>query len=380
MKNEFNESVGVPRNIEKSSDLIFDFLISKIKEEKGNIVNTDENYVFTSTNRLKISEYTIKNIEVTLNFYVSEDIKEIDIVKMGVRSNIELDDETYRLINRKTNDVNLVITLAVPEEKIKFSDILKYFYISETQIISSLNHELMHAYSDYKTPSESTKDRAKYIAYSSSNFDLPPFRDFLYKLYFSSSVENIVRPSEVNAIMKKGGVRKENFINFLLSNKTYKEYKEINNFSLVNFKLELSKYMDKIDKILYDIGESNIYSQSPDDEKINRVLEVLYITMSNKILENYSSLLTSDFFESLFGVQGKKAELFNKFANEYKRYENNPLGYYEYEEKKFKEVSSKMLKKLSKLYSLIDEKDSINNWEIHSKINKKTQIESEFKY
>ena len=49
-----------------------------------------------------------------------------------------------------------------------------------------------------------------------SNFALPPIRDFLYKLYFSSSIEDIVRPSEVNAIMKKGGVRKENFINFLL--------------------------------------------------------------------------------------------------------------------------------------------------------------------
>jgi hypothetical protein len=40
-----------------------------------------------------------------------------------------------------------------------------------------------------------------------------------------------------------------------------------------------------------------------------------------------------------------------------------------------------MIKKISKVFGLIDDKNkSIKDWDLHTKINKRTQIESEFKY
>ena len=46
--------------------------------------------------------------------------------------------------------------------------------------------------------------------------------------------------------------------------------------------------------------------------------------------------------------------------------------------KKFKFVSSKMMKKLSKLYAMLPEdKKSIKNWDLHQKITKRAPLESE---
>ena len=67
----------------------------------------------------------------------------------------------------------------------------------------------------------------------------------------------------------------------------------------------------------------------------------------------------------------------NSFESEILKFKNNPLRYFEFQEKKFKFVSSKMMKKLSKLYAMLPEdKKSIKNWDLHQKITKRAPLES----
>ena len=63
-------------------------------------------------------------------------------------------------------------------------------------------------------------------------------------------------------------------------------------------------------------------------------------------------MLTNNFFEALFGLSDEKMKFLNSFESEILKFKNNPLKYFEFQEKKFKFVSEKMMKRLSKLYSL----------------------------
>ena len=51
-------------------------------------------------------------------------------------------------------------------------------------------------------------------------------------------------------------------------------------------------------------------------------------------------------------VSEKKEKFLDAYETEILRFKNNPLRYFEFQEKKFKFVSEKMMKRLSKLYSL----------------------------
>ena len=62
-----------------------------------------------------------------------------------------------------------------------------------------------------------------------------------------------------------------------------------------------------------------------------------------------------------------------------KKYEKNPMGFFEFEAKKLNRISSEMLKKLSKLYSLIDKKKSIKEWDIHQNMLPKPKYDTKFR-
>jgi len=219
---------------------------------------------------------------------------------------------------------------------------------------------------------------SKYRGYTSVNFNLKPINNFIHYLYFTTATENLVKPSEVNSLMKKQGVKKENFVDFILNENNYIKYKKISNFTLDEMKKQLLNYIPEINEILKGLDEDHLFNT--DDEKINRLLELIYVNLSNNIIEGFETLITSSFFETLIGFEGEKEIVFTNFVRNMQRYSNNPIKYFEYEIRKMNNISNKMLKKLSKLYGLINNKKSIKNWDIHDKITKKTQIESHYKY
>jgi hypothetical protein len=94
------------------------------------------------------------------------------------------------------------------------------------------------------------------------------------------------------------------------------------------------------------------------------------------------SLMTNNFFEDMMGFRGEKDVLFKKIVKSVIKFESNIKNFYLYEEQKFKYISGMMMKKLSKLYSMAkDEKSSIQNWDLHHKINRTNEnIKSDYKF
>ena len=379
-KKNIVEAVGVPSNIENVSKRVFNFFEQKLQEEGDSIVDPNTTYDYELNGRFKIGDFNFRSIKFNLIFIATDEVDEPLALGMGIHMSAQPQFPEFVLINQKSKDLEFSVRIAIPESKdTSFSQVLDMVQIEDLEIQSSFSHELMHAYEGFKRPFETIKSRAKYSGTQQTRFDIPPLRKFLYYLYFASATENVVRAAEVNSIMKKAGVSKDMFYDFLLSNKTYKMYQEINNFSLDNLKKDLLNYIDDIDNILDRFGEVDTYKT--DEEKVNRILELLYINLGNNIVSGYKELITTDFFEMFSGLlHPDKEEAYNKFGQEIQRFKKNPMEFFKFEEKKLKAISSEMLKKLSKLYSLIgDKKKSIKEWDLHQNMLPKPKYATKFR-
>jgi len=379
-KQNIVEAVGVPSNIENVSKRVFNFFEQKLQEEGDSIVDPNITYDYELSGRFKIGDFNFRSIKFNLIFITTDEVDEPLALGMGIHMAAEPQFPEFVLITQKSKDLEFSVRIAIPESKdTRFPQVLDMVQIEDLEIQSSFSHELMHGFDDFKKPFESIKSRAKYSGTQQTRFDIPPLRQFLHYLYFASATENVVRAAEVNSIMKKAGVSKDMFYDFLLSNKTYKMYQEINNFSLDNLKKDLLNYTDDIDDILNRFGEVDSYKTG--EEKVNRILEIFYINLVNNIVSSYKELLTTHFFEQMSGLLfPDKQEAYLKFARETRKYEKNPMGFFEFEEKKMKSISSEMLKKLSKLYSLIgDKKKSIKEWGLHQKMLPKPKYDTKFR-
>ena len=178
------------------------------------------------------------------------------------------------------------------------------------------------------------------------------------------------------SLLKQNKVKRKNFIDFLLNNETYTTLKKIYNFSLENLRMELVKEIPRINKILTQLNERGRYKTN--EEKIDRILYLTYINLGNDMGRTFQSVLSTHPFEGIFGFMDKRKDaMFNDFIKEISKFNDNPNDFFEYEEKRFKFVSSKMMKKLSKLYATLPEdKKSIKNWDLHQKITKRAPLES----
>jgi hypothetical protein len=379
-KQNIVEAVGVPSNIENVSKRVFNFFEQKLQEEGDSIVDPNITYDYELNGRFKIGDFNFRSIKFNLIFIATDEVDEPLALGMGIHMSAQPQFPKFVLVNEKSKDLEFSVRIAIPESKdTSFSQVLDMIQIEDLEIQSSFSHELMHAYEGFKKPFEAIKGRAKYSGTQQTRFDIPPLRKFLYYLYFTSATENVVRAAEVNSIMKKAGVSRDMFYDFLLSNKTYKMYQEINNFSLDNLKKDLLNYIDDIDDILNRFDDVNLYKT--DEEKVNRILELLYINLVNNIVSGYRELITTDFFEMFIGVlPPEKEEAHQKFSKEMQRFKNNPMEFFKFEEKKMKSISSEMLKKLSKLYSLIgDKKKSIKEWDLHQNMLPKPKYDTKFR-
>jgi hypothetical protein len=370
------EALGVPEGILKSAESIYSKLIKFISEEGNNNIE-DENYYFKLDGPFKINEYKIKSIELKLSFATADYVDEITLIGMSFSNTVILDDATLTLVSIKNKDnLEMSINMVIPNTITTFSDFYKFLKDNDKLIISSLSHELKHSYDIVKKPSGSIRDRAKYSAYTSLGFGIKPIDQFIFYLYYTTVIESLVRPTEVMSLLKQNKVKRKNFIDFLLNDDTYNTLKKINNFSLDKLKMELSQEIPAINEVLKKLREKGRYRT--DEEKIDRILYLTYTNLSNDMGRTFLSGLIKNSIEARFGfMDERKPIMMNDFIKEITKFNDNPNGFFEYEEKRFKFVSNKMMKKLSKLYAMLPEdKKSIKNWDLHQKITKRAPIES----
>tara|TARA_R110000868_G_scaffold168303_4_gene402982 strand:+ start:187 stop:1356 length:1170 start_codon:yes stop_codon:yes gene_type:complete len=355
IKKILREEVGVPRGIVNSAQRLYNDIISRLKRKT---ITGNSTFILTFKNvngKYSFSDFQdFESIKVEFEFkeYSETDMhKGILILGMGHNGQSRLDDG-FELINLDTDNINLSIDLAIPEtiNEIDNKIIIKTLEDNKQMIVSSLSHELKHAYDGFKKPSEGLKQRSQYNVYSGTRFGIEEIDEFVYFLYFITVIENLVRPSEIYSLMQQGEISQKDFLNFISSNRTYSTLKKINEFSVDKLIESLKQKPEEVDNLLSNVEDYEM----PDsiDEKINDLLKVIYLELQKKTLQRAHSMLTNNFFEALFGLSDEKMKFLNSFESEILKFKNNPLKYFEFQEKKFKFVSEKMMKRLSKLYSL----------------------------
>ena len=101
------------------------------------------------------------------------------------------------------------------------------------------------------------------------------------------------------------------------------------------------------------------------------MLDLLRINLVNAKGAALKQDLTTSFFEEFMGFSEKKEQVFRNYIKKIRKYDNTN-DFFRNEEKMFKQISYDLMKKIHKLYSILDKNkktnESIINWDLYHKI------------
>jgi hypothetical protein len=270
--------------------------------------------------------------------------------------------------------------------------------------LSSIAHELKHKYDKQAKELDLIGRDAEYAATQRrSTFGIPVIdHKFFRYMYYTSIAENLVRTTEIASKLKSKNITKSQFKEFLEGNRVYKELLEIKNFTFDNLIEGMKEQMNRVDALLDHIGEDP--ESMSENEKIDMVLHLVYVNLVNMRMGTFMEMISDkgdsvrDFLMQLTGrvpsflkdedEEKKMDKLRDKFFNYVTKFKDNPTQFFKDECEKFNYVSTKMLKKISKLYALAKDDDEVNesiiNWELHQQLLEKKygkrKIETEIKF
>jgi len=396
------EALGVPDNILEAADTLYDIVEKDIKS----IDSIKDEYEFDGDielelgdkKKIKIDSYNLKvNIET-----VDGEEGVLDIISMGMAGAFGFNRDVYMKESQPSTTLDLTITFAVGDNW-KPEELIAKMEEERDENVSALAHEIKHKYDKQaKEYSRMGPDAVYQATQQKGNFAIPAIDRVFYRfMYYIHAIENLVRPTEVAYSMKRKNITKSQFKDFLEDNRVYKELLRIKNYTFDNFIQDLKQQEDRLDALLEHIGEDP--SDMSIDEKINQVLEVVYIDLVNNRMDFFMQMTQGPMDDFLtFGAQlgmippgfeekmkqlQKTNEIRQKFLSRTMRYEKNPTKFFEDEFEEFNYVANKMLKKISKLYAMAkdDEQvsESILNWDLHQQIMEKKygkrKIETKYK-
>jgi len=398
--NLIKEATGVPENILNEARVLYNIVKDKLKE----INSTDKKeYLFENIKiDLTVSDINFKNLNFIVNVDELEnyDGTEPIIAAMGVGNEFDFDEGMMILLNKETSTIDLQIQFIVSEGW-EASDLYMVFIEQKIHNTSIMAHELMHRFRRSKKSKGLAGDTADYQSYSSGklNFGIPIITEFMRYSYFIQNEENVVRPTEVASRMIQNGITREKFYEFLMEDSVIKELKKIQNFSFEYLTQGLYDQMDKVFALLEHAGEKP--KKNSPEKNIKMVLELVYINLSNLKMEFFESFILSH-EEQIFSKMGplsqlfggkepteNKSKLLKKYQNHVTKYENKEMDFFKDECERFNYVTTKLIKRISKVYSLIpDEKEQTNesilDWDLHQKLMEKRYgrrpIETSYKY
>ena len=392
-----SEAVGVPKSIIESASELYEIVLSQIK----NLDRHDTKQEFYEEDlNLSISDYIIDELDLTVT------IDEIDgydgpvvMASAGVSNDFTFDRDVLMKVNYKDNSIDLYLNFISPESGWEPQEVYQLFIEDRVNLISILAHEMKHKFDKQKKLADLIGSDADYQTYSSSGleFGIPIINEFMRYSYFIQGVENLVRPTEMATRMKLNGITRDKFRDFFENDKVIVELKQIRNFSYDYLVEKLKEQMDRVDGLL---SHANVpYEAMNEDEKIEVVMDIVYVNLLSAKKDNFDRM-TSDGNEmrrSLMRILGRGNDdqdegfdsVRNKFLNHISKYQNNVHKFFVDECERFNYEATKLIKKISKIYSLIpgdDEQtnESIINWELHQKLMEKRygkrKIETDFKF
>ena len=353
IKGEMEEALGVPEGILDAGEEVYDLIVQELDDFNGDIEDLN-NDGFEINHEFTIGGHTFNRVKVKFDIEEHPKAKNVDMGGMSSENESELD---KRLVFRSVrNPQEIIIGFKFYIEPGKgVEEITDYLKKYRNQDISSLSHEIMHAFKDVKQKTEPLHQRAGYstIQQQRNIFGfISEVNEFLYNVYFIHAVENAVRPTELAAEMRINNVSRKEFLKFFLNTEIIQRLKIIQNFSYDEFleKMHLSENVDKIKQML-DFNNID-YSGEEDDEIVDKFLTLLIVNITKNKKMLMQEYLTSSMLEMMFGLQGDKEKFFNKYVSQVSKYGSDYQSYFRDEEKYFHRVATMMFKKLAKLYAM----------------------------
>lgn len=372
-----NEAVGVPDNITNVAQTLYNKLIEKFDRliSSGYDLNDLENETLTIGIDDKVGDIEIDSVDIIFKFITNEKLSPI-AYQNKVLARLSSDDLSM-VYKEFENEVELQLIFEISPET-TITDLKDYFISEKNDVVSTFSHELKHTYDHTKRTKSNLKRKAEYQVFSERGFGIRPVDRVIKSLYYTTAIENLVRPSEIYSRMESSRINKEQFYDFFMNDSTIKHLIEIRDYNFDLFIGDMRKYIDDCEGFLRKVGE---YDESmSEDEVISRVLELVYINLINwktDVLQEYLQIgSTQDMIdELLFGKDRvkEKVNFLSGYQKSLSKYEDDPIEFYKNEIDHSSSVASKMVKKLSKLFSLVKEskENSIIDFEKYQKLYKK---------
>lgn len=394
------ERLGVPEgNVELAID-IYGFILSEFKKISNKPLFQNAEIDPSSNLPKEELELNFKGDrqiaglpvnEVKINFKIlkykgdgEQDKGDFELVNANVAAGEKL---SPGFINKRESIENFTINTTFVAEggkDLTYGDFVKYLEKDTDMIVSTLSHEIKHIFDSTKKATKFS-DLADYSGIESTVFNIPAINDFLFYLYNVHRMEDLVRPSEIASIIKKKGIKKKDFVNFLDQNHVVQKLRKIRDWSYEGMKKQLLKEVDIIKERLTD---SQISFPEDDEQIVDIILDLLYINIRRNSASAFRHFYkelekpknSKDPFAFLIQLLGMPTESqYQKEIDDFiesRKYQDSNKFFLD-QEKKIKTVSDKAIRKISKLYDLAEaedlnleeDKNSIVNMEIYHKVN-----------
>lgn len=364
IKSYIFETAGVPDNILECSDLLFNKIIEHLSENKNEPIYIKSEFIINGN--FRIADFDMRQVKVVFNLNSIRKEKGIELNSAGIKgkqtliSNFRIKELDYSIENK-----HLLFKLDYSGGyTVNNIHILKFFKDNKDYIHSIISHELKHVYDDFKKPLNSIISQADYNSYQEDT-NIPPLNNLVYAMYYTSNFEKTVKNTEFYSILKNKHIKKSEFNEFLKNSEEYQMLKQMR--SLTFEKLENSlknNFYEQVKNFLKQTGwKVELYTV---EQNVDRVLELLYIQISNNKL-NY----LKDFLLNVTQPIIKDVLNNEKFYNKEKLKINN-ADYILFFRNKIKQInigSDSMIKNIGKLYVLLNEDTSEQGLRINKGIN-----------
>ena len=391
------ERLGVPDFILDSAEVLYDIVLNKIRTIK----DTSGNYNFNLNVDLPIGDFDIRRLQLTISAEEFEGYNGgVDIAGMAVSQQFSFDNAVLMKILDVNHKLELKVSYVVPEEW-KPSELYDVFVKDKIKMISIFAHELKHKYDKTKKTKDLIGRDDEYQVFSRQNlnFGIPVIGDFMRYSYFIQNTENLVRPTEVASRMSQKNITKDQFGEFLRNDEVYNELIDIKNFTFDSLMLKLNQQMGRVDGLLNHAGQD--ISDMGEEEKIKKVLTLVYINIVNGKVDIFDDMTKDDMdpftsrLKQMFGMSVpqeqnsvEKDKVRRKFINHVAKYEDNPIKFFVDECERFNYISTKVIKKIGKLYDMAKDKEQTNesiiNWDLHQQLMEKKygkrKIDTDYKF
>ena len=354
MKKEFNEAVGVPEGIVDAGEKLYDDMKANLIPQL-NLNQLEYEMNFQPEEPYKVGDMEIDDVELSVTLHPVDDEYGDSNMKVFKRQKLQDTGKSMVYMTVSQNGhLKLHVDKPVPEDW-TIQGVKDSFDKMRVRTVSSLSHELMHDYDDFKKKSNRPSHLADYQAKTQFiGFPVKAISRLFYDLYYMDEVENTVRPTELYAKLKLGGITKGQFLDYF--KKEYNHILDAMKFNVDELKSELMNNIDEVDELLRNVDDLEVsVDDMTDEEKVNALLRIAYISFSNVSGSVLKDMLTTNPLELILGFQGGKDPYFNKHIRRLTKHEDDPIGFYRDAEKYLKNTGRRVIRKMSKVYDLLPE-------------------------